>query len=108
MTVRVVIVDDHRVVRDGLCYLLSQNQTSMLLATAGRRSTSSRPPARMWCCSVSTCPAWTGTACAWRASPIDFPPCSLVVHYFTRWTADGTLDRIHATLREQVNARVHA
>jgi transposase len=40
--------------------------------------------------------------CVWRALPIDFPPRSLVAHYFTRWTSDGTLDRIHAALREQV------
>jgi transposase len=40
--------------------------------------------------------------CVWRALPIDFPPRSLVAHYFTRWTADGTLDGIHAALREQV------
>jgi transposase len=40
--------------------------------------------------------------CVWRALPIDLPPRTLVAHYFTRWTADGTLDRIHATLREQV------
>ena len=40
--------------------------------------------------------------CVWRALPIDFPPRSLVPHYFARWSADGTLDRIHACLREQV------
>jgi putative transposase len=40
--------------------------------------------------------------CVWRALPIDFPPRSLVAHYFTAWTRDGTLARIHATLREQV------
>jgi len=40
--------------------------------------------------------------CVWRALPIDFPSRSLVTHYFTAWTADGTLDRIHATLREAV------
>jgi putative transposase len=40
--------------------------------------------------------------CVWRALPVDFPPRSLVAHYFTAWTADGTLDHIHAALREQV------
>jgi transposase len=40
--------------------------------------------------------------CVWRALPIDFPPRSLVTHYFTTWTRDGTLDHIHAALREQV------
>jgi putative transposase len=40
--------------------------------------------------------------CVWRALPIDFPPRALVYHYFTTWTGDGTLNRIHNTLREQV------
>ena len=40
--------------------------------------------------------------CVWRALPIDFPPRSLVMHYFSQWSTDGTLDRIHATLREYV------
>jgi transposase len=40
--------------------------------------------------------------CVWRALPIDFPHPKLVYHYFTVWAADGTLSRIHDTLREQV------
>lgn len=40
--------------------------------------------------------------CVWRALPVDFPPRSLGTHYFTVWNRDGTLDRIHAALREQV------
>jgi transposase len=40
--------------------------------------------------------------CVWRALPIDFPHPKLVYHYFTAWAADGTLSRIHDTLREQV------
>jgi transposase len=42
------------------------------------------------------------TGCQWDALPIDFPPAPLVKHYFTTWTADGTLNRIHNTLRDQV------
>ncbi len=38
----------------------------------------------------------------WRALPVDFPPRSLVTHYFTAWARDGTLARIHDALREQV------
>jgi transposase/GNAT superfamily N-acetyltransferase len=34
--------------------------------------------------------------CVWRALPVDFPSRSLVAHYFTAWTRDGTLTRIHA------------
>lgn len=40
--------------------------------------------------------------CVWRALPVDFPPRALVYHYFTTWSRDGTLNRIHSTLREQV------
>jgi transposase len=42
------------------------------------------------------------TGCQWDALPVDFPPTPLVKHYFTTWTRDGTLDRLHNTLREQV------
>jgi transposase len=42
------------------------------------------------------------TGCQWDALPVDFPPVALVKHYFTVWTRDGTLSRIHNTLREQV------
>jgi transposase len=42
------------------------------------------------------------TGCQWDALPVDFPPHPLVKHYFTVWTRDGTLSRIHHCLREQV------
>ena len=42
------------------------------------------------------------TGCQWDALPVDFPPSPLVKHYFTVWTRDGTLTRLHNTLREQV------
>ena len=35
MTIRVVIADDHRVVRDGLCYLLSQEPDIQVAGEAG-------------------------------------------------------------------------
>jgi DNA-binding NarL/FixJ family response regulator len=35
MTIRVVIADDHRVVRDGLCYLLGQEQDIEVVGEAG-------------------------------------------------------------------------
>jgi transposase len=38
----------------------------------------------------------------WRALPADFPPWKTVHDYHTRWTADGTVNRIHNALREQV------
>lgn len=40
--------------------------------------------------------------CVWRALPADFPPWQTVYDYHARWTADGTITRIHNALREQV------
>jgi transposase len=42
------------------------------------------------------------TGCQWDALPVDFPPHPLVKHYVTTWTRDGTLTRIHNSLREQI------
>jgi transposase len=41
------------------------------------------------------------TGCAWRYIPHDLPPRSTVHYYFTKWTAEGTLEAIHGSLREQ-------
>lgn len=38
----------------------------------------------------------------WRALPADFPPWKTIHHYHTLWTKDGTLNRLHNTLRAQV------
>jgi putative transposase len=46
------------------------------------------------------------TGCQWDALPSDFPHHKLVYHYFTTWTRDGTLARIHCSLREQVREQV--
>lgn len=42
---------------------------------------------------------------AWRMLPKDLPPWQTVYWYFAAWTRDGTLDRIHDALREQVRNR---
>jgi len=42
------------------------------------------------------------SGCAWRMLPHDFPPWSTVYHYYRHWRLDGTWERIHDTLREQV------
>jgi transposase len=47
----------------------------------------------------------TRTGCAWRMLPKDFPPWQTVYGYFARWREDGTLDRLHDALREQVRTR---
>ena len=40
--------------------------------------------------------------CVWRALPADFPPWKTVYDYHARWSADGTVNHVHNTLREQV------
>jgi len=42
---------------------------------------------------------------AWRMLPKDLPPWETVYGYFRAWSADGTLDRIHDALREQVRVK---
>jgi putative transposase len=42
------------------------------------------------------------TGCAWRYLPADFPPWKTVYGYFAAWRDDGTLTRLHDTLRAQV------
>ncbi len=42
------------------------------------------------------------TGCQWRMLPRDFPPSGTVRYYFDTWTHDGTFERIHTALREQV------
>ena len=41
----------------------------------------------------------------WRALPHDFPPWRTVYHYFRLWRLDGTWERLHDALRDQVRAR---
>jgi putative transposase len=48
------------------------------------------------------------TGCQWDALPADFPHPKLVYHYFKSWTGDGTLDRMHNHLREQVRQQCEA
>jgi transposase len=42
------------------------------------------------------------TGCPWRYLPSDFPPKGTVFGYLQAWRRDGTLERIHAALRQQV------
>ena len=42
---------------------------------------------------------------AWRMLPKDLPPWETVYGYFRDWGADGTLDRLHDALREQVRTK---
>ena len=42
------------------------------------------------------------TGCSWRQLPKDFPPWETVYWHFARWRDDGSLDRLHDALRDQV------
>jgi putative transposase len=42
------------------------------------------------------------TGCAWRLLPHDFPPWESVYAYFRRWQEDGTWQRIHDALRDEI------
>jgi len=46
------------------------------------------------------------TGCQWRAIPKDLPPKSSVHGYFDLWTYDGTLERIHDALYQQLLGKV--
>ena len=40
--------------------------------------------------------------CAWELLPHDLPPAKTVYDYFNKWSADGTWERINASLVRQV------
>jgi putative transposase len=42
------------------------------------------------------------TGCSWRSLPHDFPKWQSVYHYFRVWRLDGTWERMHDALRDQV------
>src|SRR5215211_1701075 len=46
------------------------------------------------------------TGCQWRLLPNEFPPWSTVYWWFRRWRLDGTWERIHTALREQLRTWV--
>lgn len=51
---------------------------------------------------VNACLYIVKTGCQWSMLPSDFPPKSTVNGYFADWQRDGTLRRIHDTLRGYV------
>ncbi len=46
------------------------------------------------------------SGCAWRLLPRDFPPWQTVYHYFRIWRLDGTWERLHTALREQLRVQM--
>ena len=44
--------------------------------------------------------------CVWRDVPADLPPWGSVYYYFTKWSADGTWERVSGCLSIAARARV--
>ena len=42
------------------------------------------------------------TGCQWRNIPHEFPPWGTVHYYYRRWRLDGSWQKVHDALREQV------
>jgi putative transposase len=45
------------------------------------------------------------TGCQWRLLPKDFPPWSTVHTWYRRWRKDGTWEKVHEALRQQVRTQ---
>jgi transposase len=45
------------------------------------------------------------SGCQWRMLPHEFGPWPTVHHYYRLWRRDGTLQRIHDALRQQVRVQ---
>src|SRR5437763_14753068 len=46
------------------------------------------------------------SGCSWRMLPHEFPPYRVVFHYFRTWRRDGTWERLHDALREQLRVQM--
>jgi transposase len=76
-----------------------------LLPETGSSEKGGRPPLHAKREIVNAILYVTRAGCAWRMLPNDYPPWRTVYGYFADWRDDGTLDRIHDTLREQLRAK---
>jgi len=45
------------------------------------------------------------TGCSWEMLPKEFPPKSTVYEYYRNWQKDGTWQRVHDALRQQVREK---
>ncbi|MGW1677675.1 transposase, partial [Saccharopolyspora sp. NPDC002376] len=45
------------------------------------------------------------SGCQWRMIPRDLLPWDAAYRWFRVWSADGTIDRIHDTLRDELRRR---
>jgi putative transposase len=61
-----------------------------------------RPRTRSWLEILDAIFYIIRSGCAWRLLPHDFPPWQTVYHYFHRWQKDGTMEKLHTALRQEV------
>jgi transposase len=64
-----------------------------------------RPPVHSRRLIIDTISYVLVSGCAWRLVPHDLAPWNAAYQVFAAWTADGTWDRIHDVLRNQVRDR---
>jgi putative transposase len=80
---------------------LTDKQWRIIRRLLPPRSRRGRPPIdRRWVMNAILYVVRTG--CQWRMLPSDFPPWNTVYGIFWRWRKEGTWQRIHDRLREQV------
>jgi transposase len=73
-----------------------------LVPVGGPGPRGGRPPAHSRRDIIDAIRYVTPNGGVWRALPADFPPWKTVHDYHTRWATDGTVNRIHNALPEQV------
>jgi putative transposase len=45
------------------------------------------------------------TGCQWRNLPCDFPPWKQVFEYYRKWRNEGTIEKLHDALRDEVRRK---
>jgi putative transposase len=80
---------------------LTDEQFALLEPLLPRPKPTGRPPADLRRV-VNAVLYLVRTGCQWRMLPKDFPPWSTVHTWYRRWRKDGTWDRLHEALRQQV------
>ena len=80
---------------------LTDDQFALVEPFLPRRKRTGRPPANLRQV-LNAIVYLVRSGCQWRLLPHDFPPWSTVHTWYRRWRRDGTWDRIHEALRQQV------
>jgi putative transposase len=80
---------------------LTDAQFALLEPFLPRRKHMGRPPANLHAV-LNAILYLVRSGCQWRLLPHDFPPWSTVHTWYRRWRRDGTWEKIHEALRQQV------